>query len=108
MLEAGKVTAARIAFGGMAATPKRALATEATLIGKVWSAETIEAAAQAIAADFQPLTDMRASDAYRLTVAANLLRRFWHEVAGEAVHVSAMEALPALRTLPAPPFAEGH
>ncbi len=101
-LEAGRVSAARIAFGGMAATPKRALAAEAALTGKAWSAETIEAAARAIADDFQPLTDMRASDAYRLTVAANLLRRFWHEVAGDAVSVSAMDALPAQ------PVAEGH
>ncbi len=104
-LEAGKVLAARIAYGGMAATPRRALAAEAALIGKAWSAETIEAAARVIAEDFQPLTDMRASDAYRLTVAANLLRRFWHEVAGDAVHVSTMDALPSL---PALPFAEGH
>ena len=93
-LKDGKVSAARIAFGGMAATPKRALAAEAALQGKAWSAETIEAASQAIAEDFKPLTDMRASDAYRLTVAANLLRRFWHEVAGEAVNVNLLDPLP--------------
>lgn len=85
----GVVTAARIAFGGMAGTPKRAPATEAALTGRPWSAETVEAAAGAIAADYQPLSDVRGSSAYRVTVAANLLRRMWHEQAhpGEPVSV---------------------
>ncbi len=93
-LDAGKVSHARIAFGGMAATPKRARAAEAALLGKAWSADIVEAAAQAMADDFKPLTDMRASDAYRITVAANLLRRFWHEASGAAVNVSLLDALP--------------
>ena len=41
-----------------------------------------------------PLSDMRASDAYRITVAANLLRRFWHEVSGDTVNVALLDALP--------------
>ncbi len=94
MLDGGKVSAARIAFGGMAATPKRAQAAETALLGKPWSVDIVEAAAQAIADDFKPLTDMRASDAYRATVAANLLRRFWHEVSGAAVNVTLLDALP--------------
>jgi xanthine dehydrogenase small subunit len=72
----GRIAEARIAFGGMAATPKRAPATEATLIGKPWGAAAAEAAGRAVARDFQPISDLRASARYRLVVAANLLRRF--------------------------------
>ena len=78
---------ARIAFGGMAATPKRAAACEAALAGRPWTEATIDAAAAALAGDFQPIDDMRASAAYRLTVAQNLLRRLFAESRGEAVSV---------------------
>ena len=71
----GMVTDARIAFGGMAATPKRAVACEATLIGHPWTEQTVEAASVALAEDFQPIDDMRASAAYRLAAARNLLRK---------------------------------
>ena len=73
---------ARIAFGGMAATPKRAKSVEAALIGRPWSEATIEAVLPAFAADYQPITDMRASAEYRLLVAQNLLRRFHLETTG--------------------------
>ncbi len=72
----GSVGMARIAFGGMAATPKRARAVEEALVGKPWTSETVEAAIAAFAVDYQPLTDMRASAEYRLLAAQNLLRRF--------------------------------
>ena len=72
----GVVTGARFAFGGLAATVKRAAAAEAAVLGQPWTTTTAEAAAQALQQDFQPLTDLRASAAYRRTVAANLLRRF--------------------------------
>jgi xanthine dehydrogenase small subunit len=81
---AGRVEALRIAFGGMAATPKRARNVEAALLGKRWSEATVEAALPAFAEDFQPITDMRASAEYRLMVAQNLLRRFLLEAAGAA------------------------
>lgn len=80
----GRITTARIAYGGMAAIPKRALAAEAALIGNLWNEETLEAARQAIAQDFKPLTDMRATDWYRRTVAANLLTRLYEETTGGA------------------------
>jgi xanthine dehydrogenase small subunit len=73
--EAGVVVAARIAFGGMAATPKRARACEATLIGQAWDAAAVERAAAALGEDFQPISDMRASADYRLLAARNLLRK---------------------------------
>jgi xanthine dehydrogenase small subunit len=82
--DAGKVDAVRIAFGGMAATPKRAKAVEAALFGKPWNAATIEAAISAFAEDYQPISDMRASAEYRLLVAQNLLRRFHLETTGQA------------------------
>ncbi|PWL19730.1 xanthine dehydrogenase small subunit [Falsochrobactrum shanghaiense] len=80
----GNVASIRIAYGGMAATPKRASAVEAALIGKPWNEETVEAALAAYAADYQPLSDMRASADYRLMVARNLLRRFFIETQGSA------------------------
>ena len=80
--EAGDVGMIRIAFGGMAATPKRAAAVEAALVGKPWTAETVEAALPAFATDFQPISDMRASAEYRLLTAQNLLRRFFAESTG--------------------------
>ncbi len=79
----GAVETVRIAFGGMAATPKRAKAVEAALVGKPWTVATVEAAIPAFAEDYQPLTDMRASAEYRLLAAQNLLRRFFFETTGE-------------------------
>lgn len=78
-VEGGKITAARIAFGGMAATPKRAANVEAALVGKDWSEATIMQAATRLGEDFSPLTDWRASSEYRLQVSKNLFRRFWLE-----------------------------
>ena len=73
------IVSARVAFGGMAGTPKRALAVEAALTGQPYDDATFEAAAQAVARDFQPLTDVRGSSDYRLTVAANLIRDLWRK-----------------------------
>jgi xanthine dehydrogenase small subunit len=83
-VEAGRVTSARIAFGGMAAIAMRAAATERALIGAPWNESSIDAAAEKLAEDFKPLTDMRASSAYRLQSAGNLLRRFYFEHSGPA------------------------
>jgi xanthine dehydrogenase small subunit len=81
-IENGIVTAARIAYGGMAAIPQRALHTEAALLGQPWTSSTIEAAMTQIAVDYTPLSDMRASADYRLRVAANLLRRLYADHSG--------------------------
>ena len=75
----GRVKQVRLAFGGMAATVKRAARAEAALTGKPWTQEAVDAARQALAEDFTPLSDMRASAAYRLQVAANLITRLWLE-----------------------------
>ncbi|WP_426208074.1 xanthine dehydrogenase small subunit [Massilia sp. TWP1-3-3] len=92
------VSEARIAFGGMAATPKRAAATEALLVGKPWTDDTVSAAMAMMENDFAPLSDMRASSAYRMKSAQNLLRRFWFEtrldapLAAAALNVFAVRA----------------
>ena len=74
-VDGGNVVDARLAYGGMAATPKRAANAEAALVGRPWTEASVAAAMTALEDDFQPLTDMRASAAYRLKVARNLLRR---------------------------------
>jgi xanthine dehydrogenase small subunit len=75
----GVVTEARIAFGGMAAIPKRASACEAALVGSAWYPGVIERACDALGEDFTPLSDFRASKEYRLLTAQNLLRKFFLE-----------------------------
>jgi xanthine dehydrogenase small subunit len=87
-IENGIVSEARIAFGGMAGIPARAPLAEAELLGKPWSEATAEAAADALTRDYAPLNDLRGSAAYRLAVAANLMRRLWIEqVSGEPISV---------------------
>ncbi len=83
----GVVAEARIAFGGMSGTPKRASAVEASLTGQPWTEASVEAALPAFARDFTPLSDMRASATYRLQTAQNMLRRYWLEDQGAATDV---------------------
>jgi xanthine dehydrogenase small subunit len=90
------VVAARIAFGGMAAIAARAPAVERALIGANWSKASIERAAQQLAEDFTPLTDMRASSVYRLQAAGNLLRRFYLEHSGSMAPTRTAEVVSAL------------
>ncbi len=91
-IDAGTVTHARIAFGGMAATPKRARAVETALTGQPWTESTVRAGMAAMAEEFAPLTDMRASAAYRLQAAGNMLWRYWAETQGSAIDVLAVRA----------------
>ena len=81
--EGGVITSARIAFGGMAGTPKRADHVEAALIGKPLNSATTAQIAAEWAADFTPLSDMRASADYRLITAQNLLTRYAHDLNGD-------------------------
>ncbi|MGC9420038.1 MAG: xanthine dehydrogenase small subunit [Rhodovulum sp.] len=80
-VEGGTITAARLAFGGMAGVPKRAAHAEAALAGRPWAEATLVAAAGELPRDFTPLSDWRASAAYRMRIAQNLFRRFWLEQA---------------------------
>ena len=75
------VVSARIAFGGMAGTPKRATACEEVLVGQLWNPTTVNAAVVALGEDFTPLTDVRASAAYRALAAGNMLRKVYIESA---------------------------
>jgi len=75
-----KVTDIRIAFGGMAAIPKRAFATEAVLQGNSLTKALVEQAKKALATDFQPMSDVRASDKYRMKVAQNLIEKCYLEL----------------------------
>lgn len=83
-LDAGKVADIRIAYGGMAAIPKRAEHCERALKGKPWNERTVTGAVSALEKDFTPLTDMRSSADYRRRVCGNLLRRFYLDTTGAA------------------------
>ncbi|EER59605.1 xanthine dehydrogenase, small subunit [Acidovorax delafieldii 2AN] len=82
-IEDNTVRRASIGAGGVAPTPARARRTEAALAGQPWNAATVALAAQALQAEFTPLSDMRASSTYRRTVLTGLLQRFWLESQGE-------------------------
>ena len=85
--EAGVITQARIAFGGMAAIPARARKTEAALCGQPWNLETFHQAKSAMAEDFTPLSDMRASAGYRAQAAGNMLIRYFHDLQETPVNI---------------------
>jgi xanthine dehydrogenase small subunit len=76
-LDGEQVREVRIGVGGMAAVPARARATEAALRGRRFDTAALAAAQAALAAEFTPISDLRASAAYRLQAAQNLLRRAW-------------------------------
>ena len=77
----GRIASARIGAGGVAAVPARATKTEAVFAGQPCAEATFEQAAQSLMAEFQPLSDMRASADYRRTLLGNLLRRAWQDAA---------------------------
>jgi xanthine dehydrogenase small subunit len=93
----GVVKAASIGAGGVAATPVRARQTEAALLGQPWTADTVMSAMATLRAEFQPISDMRASAHYRQTVLGNLLQRFWLESQGlSAINLESLATLEAL------------
>jgi len=80
----GVVAQASIGVGGVAATPVRARQTQDALLGQPWNPATVHAAIAVLRAEFTPISDMRASAAYRTEVLGNLLQRFWLESLGKA------------------------
>ena len=82
VLDGGIVRDVRIAYGGVAATPKRALRCERALLERPWTQESVEAAMIELDQDYAPLTDMRASASYRRLVTRNLLHKFFLETSG--------------------------
>ncbi len=96
-VKAGVVQQVSIGAGGVAATPARARQTEAALLGQPWNADTVMAGAAALRAEFQPISDMRASAAYRQTVLGNLLQRFWLESQGlQGINLDSLKTVEAL------------
>ncbi|MDE2607411.1 MAG: xanthine dehydrogenase small subunit [Burkholderiales bacterium] len=81
-LQDGLVAEVRIGAGGVAATPARAVRAEAVLRGRPWTLQAAQRAAAALRDEFQPISDMRASAAYRGEVLGNLMQRFWLESQG--------------------------
>jgi xanthine dehydrogenase small subunit len=81
-VEDGKVITASIGAGGVAATPVRAIQTEAALTGQPWTQATVRQTMATLRAEFLPISDMRASAAYRSEVLGNLLQRYWLESQG--------------------------
>jgi xanthine dehydrogenase small subunit len=75
----GRVEEARLAYGGVAATPARARATEAALVGLPWSEASVRDAMPLVDRDFTPISDHRGSAWYRAQVAKNLLLGFFLE-----------------------------
>ena len=76
----GVIESADIAFGGMAEIPRRARHCEQALSGQALSEQTIDTAMKALAKDYQPISDFRASADYRLQVSQNMLRRLHVEL----------------------------
>ncbi|HEX6810827.1 MAG TPA: xanthine dehydrogenase small subunit [Planctomycetota bacterium] len=79
-LEGGRVKQARLAFGGVAATPVRAFAAEQALVGKPLDDASLQTCQRAVAGSFTPIDDVRASAAYRRAMLTSLLAKFWAEV----------------------------
>jgi xanthine dehydrogenase small subunit len=77
LLDGDKVADIKIAYGGMAAIPKRAVQCEQSLQGNTWSVTSLARAMDALDQDFTPLSDMRSTAAYRRTICRNLLQRFY-------------------------------
>ena len=95
-VEDGVIHSARIGAGGVAAVPARAIQTEAALAGQSCAEAIFDAAATVLEAEFKPLSDMRASSAYRRAVLGNLLRRGWQQSQPGALALAdlTMEPLP--------------
>ncbi|MAS05547.1 MAG: xanthine dehydrogenase small subunit [Ahrensia sp.] len=88
--EGSHVSACRIAYGGMAAIPKRAKAMENKLLGRALDSDSVAEAVHSLHDDFSPLSDWRGSATYRMQTAKALLERFAHDLKGETVEVMAL------------------
>jgi xanthine dehydrogenase small subunit len=94
-LDEGRVAEIRIAYGGMAAVPKRARACEQALLGQPWTAASIARGRTALARELAPISDMRAGAAYRLLAAQNLLTKFHIETTAPATATRVLELEPS-------------
>lgn len=74
-----RIVQARLAYGGVAATPARAIGVEEQLVGQAWTLETVRSLKPALQDVFTPLTDLRGSATYRKRLVANLFEKFFVE-----------------------------
>ncbi|MDB6026261.1 MAG: putative xanthine dehydrogenase, partial [Verrucomicrobiales bacterium] len=79
---AKKIQSARLAYGGVAATPVRAAKTERALLGKVWNEQTVAQALPILREEFAPISDVRGSAAYRRELIGSLFEKFYFDVTG--------------------------
>ena len=94
--DANVVRHARLAFGGVAATPSRARKTETFLVGRAWTAETASAACEVLAGEFAPIDDHRSGAAYRRDLVTSLFEKFFHGETSSAQDLPlSFEATPA-------------
>jgi len=91
LVKGERIERARLGVGGVAATPVRALRAQASLQGQPWARETFAATAKVLQAEFEPISDMRASAAYRRAMLGQLLLRYWGEEQGEPVLLEALK-----------------
>lgn len=87
-----QIVHARLAYGGVAATPMRAIAVEQFLLGKPWSLATVKQAQPQLQQTFTPLSDLRGSAAYRQRLVANLLEKFWVECNDQSGQLAEVKA----------------
>ena len=92
-VDGDRVQNVRLAYGGLAGIACRAPHAERALAGSGWTPQGIEAAVAALATDFKPLSDLRATGAYRLRAAGNLLRRFFRQQQPTHRHTRTADAL---------------
>ena len=90
-LDQGRVADVRIAYGGMAAIPKRTIECERALRGRPWTEATITRGRAALAKELAPISDMRASAGYRLLAAQNLLTKFFIETTAPGLDTRVLE-----------------
>jgi xanthine dehydrogenase small subunit len=84
-VDGGKIVRLSIGVGGVAATPVRAIKTEAACTGYTWTRSHFDQIKATLGTEFEPISDMRASAAYRRQALAGLMERFWHESQGHQV-----------------------
>ena len=98
----------RLGYGGVAAMPARATKTEAALLGKVWSAETIQSVLPVLRTEFTPISDVRGTAEYRSGLITSLLEKFFHQRAADALSAGQKIDLQARRWQHSPPHESAH
>jgi xanthine dehydrogenase molybdopterin binding subunit/xanthine dehydrogenase small subunit len=90
---------ARLAFGGVAPVPARALKTEEALAGKTWDFKMLEAILPVLDGEFTPISDVRGSKSYRQRLVTNLFEKFFYELSSQAVETANDDQLQSITGL---------